>query len=96
MIAVAVTAYLLGILAACCVLWPALRAASKERDYWRAGRDRWRNAYYGECDRHDATLARLRQLDAEPPAATWDVQPPAVPAELCRIERAAKITLWLN
>ena len=95
MIAVAVAAYLLGALAACCVLWPALRAASRDRDHWHAGRDCWRGAYYGECDRHDATLARLHQLDGTPPAcATWDA--PTQPGELRRIEQAAKITLWLN
>lgn len=78
MIAVAVAAYLLGALAACCVLWPALRAASRDRDCWR-------DAYYGECDRHDATLARLHQLDGTPPAcATWDA--PTQPGELRRIE----------
>lgn len=89
MIAVAVAAYLLGALGACCVLWPVLRAASIDRDHWHASRERWRDAYYGECDRHDATLARLHQADTTPPAcATWDAPPrPANCAELSRRQR---------
>lgn len=93
MIAIAVAAYLLGALGACCVLWPALRAAREERDAWH---DNWRD----ECDRHDATIARLAALDAAPPAvATWDAAPAQQqPAgvEMRRIEQAVKMTFWLN
>lgn len=84
---------LLGALAACCALWPVLRAAREERDAWH---DNWRD----ECDRHDATIARQAALDAAPPAwATWDAAPTQQqPAgvELRRIEQAVKMTFWLN
>ena len=45
---------LLGALAACCALWPVLRAAREERDAWH---DNWRDAFAAVRAGQPATVA---------------------------------------